>query len=526
MDSNKVSVRKELAGIYMTTGETSLAIAELQELIDLGGDEQIALIIIGNLRNGEFDRAINSSLDLLSANPRNPVYISLAGNVFAASGDYLEARRYFEQALSVRPGFSPASMGLARLEELEGNVDHAVAIYRGLVESGIDSSVPVLALARIEGRQGNTQRVIDLLQSASKEFPDEAGPRMLLAEHYLREKQYEKATLLLEESLQGNPDQPVALYLMARVLIATDRHKQAVGTLNRLLEIDPESVVSRLLLAEAHLQRGGIESSREILRAVVLENPDDPAALALMAKIEILSGNLDEAMRYSQRIQRLYPDSYIGYLLSGDILAQRNNDAEAGRMYQLAWDRMRRSELAIRLAEVASRSEDKAAALRPLRMWLEDHPGDTRVRRLLGATYMNLGQNDAAIAEYEKVLNANPNDVAILNNLAWIYYQTNDPRGRSMAERAYRAAPQDPAVLDTYGWILVQQGEVARGRQLLGKASEGLPEEPEVGYHLAVALHLSGEQEAAREILEGLVEGGRSFTGSEQARQLLDEIGR
>jgi putative PEP-CTERM system TPR-repeat lipoprotein len=526
MDSNKVTLRKELASIYMTTGETSLAIAELQELIDLGGDEQMALIIIGNLRNGEFDRAINSSLDLLSANPRNPVYISLAGNVFAASGDYLEARRYFQQALSVRPDFYPASMGLARLEELEGNVDRAVAIYRGLVESDIDSSVPVLALARIEGKQGNTQRVINLLQSASKEFPAEAGPRMLLAEHYLREQQYEKATLLLEESLQGNPDQPIALFLMARVLIATDRHKQAVSTLNRLLEIDPESVVSRLLLAEAHLQKGGIESSREILRKLILENPDNAAALALMAKIETLSGNLDAAMRYSQRIQSLYPDLYIGYLLQGDILVQRNNDTEAGRVYLLAWDRMRRSELAIRLAEVALRSEDKAAALDPLRQWLEDHPGDARVRRFLGATYLELGQNDAAIDEYERVLNANPDDVAVLNNLAWIYFRTDDPRGRSMAERAYRAAPENPGVLDTYGWILVQQGEVARGRQLLEEAREGLPDEPEVSYHLAVAMHLSGEQDSAREILEALVEVDRSFAASEQARQLLDEIGR
>jgi putative PEP-CTERM system TPR-repeat lipoprotein len=349
---------------------------------------------------------------------------------------------------------------------------------------------------------------------------------MLLAEQYLREKQYEKATLLLEESLQNNPDQPVALYLLARVLIATDRHKQAVTKLNRLLEIDPESVVSQLLLAEAHFQKGGIESSREILREVVLENPENAAALVLMAKIENLSGNLNEALRYSQRIQQLHPDLYFGYMLHGDILFQKSKYPEAGRMYQLAWDRMRRSELAIRLAEVALRSDDKVTAVQPLQMWLDVHPGDARVRRFLGATYMELGQNDAAIAEYEKVLNANPNDVTVLNNLAWIYFQTDDPKGRSMAERAYRLAPNNPSVLDTYGWILVKQGEVASGRHLLGEASERLPDEPEVSYHLAVALHLSGEQDAAREILEMLVEGNSRFAGKEQARKLLDQLAR
>jgi Flp pilus assembly protein TadD len=213
-------------------------------------------------------------------------------------------------------------------------------------------------------------------------------------------------------------------------------------------------------------------------------------------------------------------------MLQGDILVQKSNDPEAGRMYQLAWDRMRRSELAIRLAEVALRSDDKVAAVQPLEMWLEAHPGDARVRRFLGATYLELGQNDAAIAEYEKVLNADPNDVTVLNNLAWVYFETSDPRGRSMAERAYRAAPDNPGVLDTYGWILVQQGEVDRGRKLLVEASEQLPDEPEVSYHLAVALHLSGNQDAARDILETLVEDNSSFAGSEQARKLLDQLAR
>ena len=69
LESNKVSLRKELAGVYMTTGETSIAIQELQALIDRGGDEQSALSIIGSLRNGEFERAISASLGLLSSNP-------------------------------------------------------------------------------------------------------------------------------------------------------------------------------------------------------------------------------------------------------------------------------------------------------------------------------------------------------------------------------------------------------------------------------------------------------------------------
>ena len=302
-----------------------------------------------------------------------------------------------------------------------------------------------------------------MLQSASEDFPEESRPRLLLAEHYLREKQYEKAALLLDEAQQSNPDQPVVLYMQARLLIATERYKQAIIKLEDLLEIDPESTIARVLLAEAHLYTGSLELAKDSLKAVLRNAPNDLAALALMTKIELVSGNLDMAMRYSQRIQDKYPTLYLGYLLQGDVWVKKNNDVVAGRQFELAWERMRRSELAIRRAEVALRLGQAEAAVQPLLAWLADHPGDARVRRFLGATYLDSGQIDKAIAEYLKVLAANASDVAALNNLAWIYSRSGDSRARSMAERAYYVAPGNPAVLDTYGWVLLQQGETEKG---------------------------------------------------------------
>jgi len=523
-DASKVTLRKELASIYMTTGETSLAIQELRTLVGGGENETEALLIIGSLRSGEFEQAISSSLDLLANNPQDPVIMSLAGNVFAASGDYKEARRYLEKALAVQPDFFPATMALARIEELEGNTDRAIVLYRNMTESGVDSVVPLLALARLEGQQGNTQQVVDILQAASKEFPEENRPQLLLAEHYLREKQYKKVQLLLDEAARNNAVQPVVLFLKARLLIATERYQEAVRVLNELLEIDPESAVTEVLLAEAHLHMGGVQHAREVLQNVIRQHPDDVPALALMTKIEILSGNLDQAMRYSQRIQREYSALYLGYELLGDVWVAKNNDAEAGRQFDQAWERMRRSELAIRRSEVARRLGDEEAAVEPLISWLGDHPGDVRVRRFLATTYHETGRDEQAIEEYLRVLAINADDVAALNNLAWIYFQGNNPDARAMAEHAYRLEPDNPGVLDTYGWILLQQGDVDRGRQLLKQASRQLPEVADVSYHYAVALHLSGDQPQARKILEALLAGGKPFEGREHARQLLGEI--
>jgi cytochrome c-type biogenesis protein CcmH/NrfG len=114
--------------------------------------------------------------------------------------------------------------------------------------------------------------------------------------------------------------------------------------------------------------------------------------------------------------------------------------------------------------------------------------------------------------------------MAALNNLAWIYFQDGNPGARAMAEHAYRMAPDNAGVLDTYGWILVNEGDINEGTQLLRQASEKLPDDAEIRYHYAVALHLSGDQQQARQILEDLLADGKPFDNSEQARDLLREI--
>ena len=523
-DPDSVALRKELVLAYLSTGESSLAIQELQYLVKQDDTElhTESLLITAFLQAGEFERAIELSLELLARNLQDPAITSLVGTVFAASGDKQEARKYFNRALSIRQDFFPATIALARVEELEGNTDKAIVLYRNLVESQVDSVVPLLALARLEGQQGNTQQVVDILQAASKAFPGESRPQLLLAEHYLGEKQYKKAALLLEETARTNPGEPVVLLLQARLLMATGRHKEAVTSLTELLEIDPESALAQVLLAEAHLHMGSVKHARELLQRIIRQHPDDVSALALMTRIEILSGNLDQAMRYSQRIQQEYPALYLGYELLGDVWVAKKDDVEAGKQYDQAWERMRRSELAIRRAEVALRLGDEAAAVEPLLSWLGDHPGDLKVRRFLATSYYNTGRDEQAVAEYLKVLEISPDDVAVLNNLAWIYFQGNNANALTMVEHAYRIEPDNPRVQDTYGWILVHQEDVDKGRQLLRQASEQLPGMAEVSYHYAVALYLSGDQQQARTILEALLANGKPFDGSEHARQLLE----
>jgi len=520
-----IAIRRELASIYIKAGETGLAIQELNVILEKGGQlkRTEVLLVYAHLSAGEFDAAINITLDLLAGYPDDPVIMTLTGNVFAASGDTQEARKYFERALQVEPGFPPATLSLARIEELDGNTAEAVALYEGLVDSEDKSEVPMLALARLAGKQGNKQGMVGWLKRAIEQAPGEVKPRISLARYYLRENQMNQARTLVNEVVQLSPQEPEVLELQGRLFMAERRYQEALSPLTELVGSKPGSVTARLRLAECQIRLGLSKKARKELDSVLQQQANNMVALMLLAQLEIRDGGFDQALEHSQRIQQEYPELYLGYQLEGDVRTARQEYEGAGRAYAQAWERMESPELAFKRAENSTRTGNPDVAVARLQAWLRGNPDDVRARQFLGATYQKLGQEDMAVQAYEEVLDADPENLVALNNLAGLYAHAKRPEALEMAKRAYRANPDHPGIQDTYGWILVQNDQVGKGHRLLIQAMEQLPDNPEVRYHYAVALLKSGERVEGRKLLNELLQSREPFESREEAQALLGE---
>ena len=112
-----------------------------------------------------------------------------------------------------------------------------------------------------------------------------------------------------------------------------------------------------------------------------------------------------------------------------------------------------------------------------------------------------------------------------LNNLAWIYQQRGDPRAHRLALRSYLLVP-GPDVADTLGWIITVEGDAAKGLPLLREAAAQRGQDPEVLYHLAVALDRVGETRAAVAALTQALALPEGFDEAAAARALLEKLGK
>jgi putative PEP-CTERM system TPR-repeat lipoprotein len=518
------ALRGELAKAYISAGETENAIKQLNKILAEGGNKSQTemLKVSAYLRANDYDKAINVALDVLERYPGDVAVMSLVGNVFAASGDLVEARKYFNEALKIEPENTQVVMLLAGLEEVEGNFEQAKALYEKLNESDAKAIEPLLALARLAEQEKDYEKMVFWLDQANNKMPLDIRPKKILAEYYLREKKLEEAGLLVTQAIEIAPRDYALLLLQARLQMAEGQYNKAMPLLDELLIKVPDSVFVRAMLGEAYFKLDQNVDARRQLGIVLEKQPYYVPALLLMAALELRSDNHDQALKYAGQIQKVQPDLYTGYELAGNALMAKKDHAGAKNSYEKAWKLQQSSELAIKLSEASSRSGKYEEATRPLLVWLNEHPNDSRALQFLGEAYQNMKSDDKAVKTYEKVLALQPDNVVALNNLAWQYSLAKNPKALDLAERAYKASPDDSGVQDTYGWVLVQQGQVDKGRRILEQVVKVLPEVPEVQYHYAMALMKSGEKVKARKLLINLLETGEPFEGRDEAQKLLN----
>jgi Flp pilus assembly protein TadD len=157
----------------------------------------------------------------------------------------------------------------------------------------------------------------------------------------------------------------------------------------------------------------------------------------------------------------------------------------------------------------------------PATDWLELNPDDATVLKALAAWQIERGNLTVAKQHLERVLELGQKDSVAMNDLAWVYQQTNDERALRTAERAYALLPENAAIADTLGWIQLEAGKIEPALELLEKAGKAAPQNPEIQYHLAMAYRESGDPDAAKRILMNLIQADKNFPSREAAENVL-----
>lgn len=561
-------VRYQLALAYLVDNETGKARSILAEAVNLNPDLVDAALLLAELkiRAGDISstiaflkqftqrhpktaqgwlllaeayRAQNNPNEALGVYrqfeemfPKNPDVALQTGLVYLQQGKKDDARKAFEKALELAPGYLPAldqqvgldladkqyGTALQRVEnELKKNpkqaelhflhakvflaqrdMTQAEAALRKTVELQPDFHAAYFLLAQLYVNSNQRQKAMEELLAGVAKNPKDFGAFMLIGMIHDCEKNYNAARDAYEKLLAVNPKFGPALnnlaYLYSEHLGQLDKAYQLAS---KARELQPRDSFTADTLGWILYKRGKYSTALNLLQEAADKLPTEAEVQFHLAMTHYMMGEEDVARVAFQRALQLNKD-FPGRIEAGRCVSMLAVDARTAGVEA-------RADLEKRMAE---KSDDPVALLR------------------LAAIYAREGVFGKAVATYETISKANPRNAKPLISLAQLYAgrSQGDAKAFEYAKAAYKLAPDDPAVAGLLGRLAYRAGDYKWALSLLRQPAARQSADPELLYDLAEAAYSLGRIAEAETAARSALQAGPAFTRTAEATRFLSMV--
>lgn len=537
---------------------------ELNEALQLDPESAAAKFVLGNLywmrrQLKEANHFLGAAAEL--APLRSPWRLRYA-DFKRQTGGFEAARKSLAEITTKAPDYLPAWVGLMNLACGKGQ-DHDCAdiIERILLRDPANYQALLVraSLKIIEGKVLEALIEFDRLRTLYYRMPG-IHYRMALAE--LASHNVEAAVRSLTQAINLAPDFDEAILLRDDINIARGELAPAIASLTQVVQKRPQGLSAHLMLASAYLIEKNTDQAMAVYRQMVKIFPRDPQPSFLIGMLFARQDQPQDARMAFEEALRVAP-AYLPALqqLAGLDLAEHRDSAAMTRVQAEIERYPEIAGLWCLEAEIDVTRQDFTRAEASLRKALDLNGNLEAAHLLLAWNYLaqhkyqealddlmpfvaknnnvaalmqigliqtQLGRFGAAQEAYERLLAINPNFGPALNNLANIYSDrlSQLDKAYQLAERARKALPDDPHAADTLGWIYFKKGLYHSALSLLEQSVAKLPAEPELQFHLGMALSMIGNRDDARHALQRAAEASKDFPDKEEARRRLNQLAK
>lgn len=526
-DPNNVATRTALAMAHLSSGRNdSSAFDELESIAESNSAPNADLALISaHMQRKDFGKALAAVAKLEAKQPDKPLAADLRGQIQLAQKDTAAARKSFEQALVLDPSYFSAATSLAALDMIDKKPADAKKRFESLLAKNPKQGQALLALAELAALQGaGKEEVAGLLTKAVDANPTDVAPRLLLIELHLRTNDSKLALAAAQSAVSGVPASPELLDALGRSQQASGDLNQASTTFAKLVEAQPLSAQALLRLAAVQHANKNASSAEKSLRKALDLKPDFLEAQRSLILLDMEAKEYSRALAVARTVQKQRPNESAGFVFEGDIQAAQKNWDAATVAYRTGLKVVEAPELAIKLHAVTVEAGKAAEADRLAASWVKTHSKDARFLFYLGTVATERKDYRAAEAHYLSVIQAQPNNAAALNNLAWVSQQLRRDNAIGYAEKANQIAPNQPALMDTWAMLLSDKGQHSKAIELQTKVLLAEPANAGFKLNLAKIYLASGDKAKARSELDALAKLGDKLPVHAEVTALINAM--
>lgn len=481
------------------------------------------------IKKNKLEEAQAKLTELLKQFPSEPELHNLQALVKVRQKDNQAAIASFQQTLKLNPNNLNALEGMATLAIDKADLKKASDYIDRALNLDAKAVIFYVLKANIAFRQNNLKQVENILSTALNQVRGDFNLELRIVDNLIKLhglKQQAAEILDLTQALADRyPNEKQALSHLAKAQIINRQFANGEQTLKKINSLDQRDINHRLLLARLKINRpeGSKEASQLIDEALSIE-PDNVEALIHKTIYLLKENKYAPAMSLAEQVDKKFPASPVGSMLKADIyLAQKQLDKALEynrRAYEIKPNARLLNQIGGLLAALGKTDE----AVQLLESELDKNPQNLDAHFQVANLYLGQKKYGKAESHYQTILNEKPENVVILNNLAMIYHDQNNPKALELAKKAFALSPDSAAIADTYGIVLLQNGQPKDALAKLQKAADLAPNSPDIQFHLAKAQQANGNKQAAIDILQKIANASASFENKQAASDLLKEL--
>jgi len=475
------AAKKEMLRYYIDAGRTAEAQQQLEAMLAANASDAEAMTIFSLLwlRQGDMVKALSLLDRAIAANPNYAEPLTTRATIYMIQGKATEAKLDLENAR--RLSDSPTiSVNLAGIHSRMGDPTRAQGILRELLDkpATADYGPAMYMLADLYFRQQRWQLLTPLLERAKGKYPGDARYRQLEAQMYVAMGDPAKAVATLEKAVAEVPE-------------STDILRECLQAL-----LDNGQYARVLSMTQARLDKTGPESWLLAVRGEALGRSGDVAKADEAFQAAANGGNTQQLGYVVQKMMKAYGPQRTIEKFSVWV-ASRPKDREIymlmGMLYINQQQGAKAAEMFLKAVEMAADDNSKGGA------WRE-----------LGLSYYQLKEFSKAEEAYLAALKVTPEDITVMNNLAYMYANDLNQPDKALphAEKAATMASQNPDILDTYGWALAKSSRNSDAERILLRAIQNSEQAAQAAlprYHLGYVYEQAARfAEAIRQYRQGL----------------------
>lgn len=502
--------QRYISFLFQYRGRES-AVAEIERVIAAGRLEPVTFqTILARLKfdDGKRDEAITSLEAISEKGERTAgmrdLEIELA-KMQIQTGNAVSARQLVERVLKE----DPSNPGAVKLKAAwliqDDNVNDALILLRDALASTPRDPDLFTLLAQAHDRAGNHELVAENLQLAVEAAAKAPAESIRYAKYLMSKDKDLAAEQVLIDALKLQSTNLDLLLTLGDLYVKIEKWPEADGVVRRLrgLDTDASKALASGLQARVLARQ---ERSAELLS--FLEGFADDTNSGKAAKIAILrtriaSNGAEDGLSYiDEQLAETPNDPEFRFLRAGTLMLLKRSD-EALEIYRKLSEEFPQSDrIWVTLYRVYLVLGDGDAAKKTLDQALEQLPKNPALLMMKADQFQADKDFEGAISAYEELYKLDTNSPIAANNLASTLadHRTDE----DSLKRAYAVArrlkdTKVPAFQDTYGWIAHRLGNKEEALPYLEGAAAGLPGDPRVQYHYAVALAENGQDAKALE---------------------------